>query len=106
MRHEDLIQTAYGEVRAAALADTRRILRAVDELDRFCAEWKRELRVELLRVHAMAHTVINDAPLSIGAGEESLTEAAYGVAEEFREWQQSLRAAIALLDAIADLTPE
>jgi len=31
----------------------------------------------------MAHTVINDAPLSIGAGEESLTEAAYGVAEEF-----------------------
>ena len=34
MRHEDLIQTAYGEVRAAALAelrsgfDTRRILRA------------------------------------------------------------------------------
>jgi hypothetical protein len=39
-------------------------------------------------------------------GEESLTEAAYGVAEEFRKWQQSLRAAIALLDAIADLTPE
>ena len=47
--------------------DRRRILRAVDELDGFCAEWKRELRVELLQVHAMAHTVINDAPLSIGA---------------------------------------
>jgi hypothetical protein len=27
-------------------------------------QWKQELRDDILRVHAMAHTVINDAPLS------------------------------------------
>lgn len=112
MPEEDLIQTAYGEVRVAALEelrscfDTRQILRAVDEMDRFCGEWKRDLRDDLLRVHAMAHTVINGAPLARPAGKERLTAAAYEVADEFREWQQALGSAIALLDQIAGLAPE
>ena len=99
-------------VRVAALAelrsyfDTRQILRAVDEMDRFCGEWKRELRDDLLKVHAMAHTVINGAPLARLAGKECLTAAAYEVAGEFREWQQALGSAIALLDQIADLALE
>ena len=47
---DELIQTPYGEVRAKALQelqasfDTRQLLTAVDDLDRFCAQWKRELR--------------------------------------------------------------
>jgi hypothetical protein len=57
---ERLIKTALGEVRAAALEelqtsfDTRQILTAIDDLDRFCARWKRELRADLLRVHYAA----------------------------------------------------
>jgi len=67
---DEVIQTPYGEVRAEGLQqlqasfDTRQLLTAVDDADRFCAQWKSELRVELLRLHAMAHTVINGAPLA------------------------------------------
>ncbi len=49
---DELIRTPYGEVRAQSLAalqasfDTRQILEAVDDLDRFCTQWKRELRAE------------------------------------------------------------
>jgi hypothetical protein len=45
---EKLIKTAFGEVRAAALEelqrsfDTRQFLRAIDDLDRFCTQWKRD----------------------------------------------------------------
>jgi hypothetical protein len=108
---DELIQTPYGEVRAEGLEalqasfDTRLILTAVDDLDRFCAQWKRELRVDLLRLHAMAHTVINGAPLTTVPSEESISEAAFSIAEEFRDWQQSLQSAIARLDQIAELAP-
>ena len=106
------VQTPYGEVRTEALEelqasfDTCQILTAVDDLDRFCAQWKRELGVDLLRLHAMAHTVINDAPLTNVLGEESISEAAFSVAEDFRDWQQSLQSAIVQLDQIAELAPE
>jgi hypothetical protein len=109
---EELIQTPYGEVRAEGLQqlqasfDTRHLLTTVDDLDRFCAQWKSELRVDLLRLHAMAHTVINGAPLTSVPGEESMGETAFSIAEEFRDWQQSLQSAIAQLDQIAGLAPE
>jgi hypothetical protein len=109
---EDLIRTAYGEVRAEGLEelqssfDTRGLLKAAEELDCFCAQWKRELRDSLLEVHGMAHTVINGAPLSRAPGKESLPEAAYSLGEELREWREPLDAAIALLDQIAGLAPD
>ena len=109
---DELIRTPFGEVRAQELEqlrssfDTRQILAAVDDLDHFCAQWKRELRDDLLRVHGMAHTVINDAPLSSVPGEDSLSETAFSLAEEFRNWQQSLQSAIVQLDQIAELAPE
>lgn len=109
---DEVIQTPYGAVRAEGLEelrrsfDTRQILEAVDDLDRFCALWKREMRADLLRLHGMAHTVINDAPLTIVQGEESMSEAAYSIAEEFRDWQQSLRSAIARLDQLGELAPD
>jgi hypothetical protein len=74
---EENIQTPYGEVRAEGSEelqssfDTRRLLRAVEEIDRFCAQWKKELRDGLLKVHEMAHTVLNRAQLSAAPGEES-----------------------------------
>ena len=109
---EEIIQTPYGEVRAEGLQelqssfDTRGLLRAVEEIDRFCAQWRKELRDGLLEVHKMAHTVINGASLTAAPGEETLSGAAYAVGEEFREWRESLAAAIALLDQIAGLEPD
>jgi hypothetical protein len=108
----DVHQTPYGDVRAQGLADlqsnfdTRALFRAVEDLDRFCLQWKRELRDGLLAVHNMAHTVINDAPLSAAPGEESLPGAAYSVGEELGEWRESLAAVVRLLDQIADLEPD
>ena len=109
---DELIQTPYGEVRAEGLAelqasfDTRQMLEAVDDLDRFCAQWKRELRGDLLRLHGMAHTVINGAPLASMPGEEGLSELAFSIAEELRDWQESLRSSIVQLDRIAGHVPE
>jgi hypothetical protein len=77
---DELIQTPYGELSAPGLEelrksfDTRQLLKAVDELDRFCALWKKELRADLLRLHAMAHTLINDAPLTSVQGEEGMCQ--------------------------------
>jgi hypothetical protein len=99
-----------GEVRAEGFEelrssfDTRGLLRAVEEIDRFCAQWKKELRD--VEVHKTAHTVINGASLTAAPGEETLPGAAYTVGEEFREWRESLAAAIALLDQIAGLEPD
>ena len=59
---DELIQTPYGEVRAEGLAelqasfDTRQMLAVVDDLDRFCAQWKRELRAEFLAGCMAWHT--------------------------------------------------
>jgi hypothetical protein len=109
---DELIQTPYGEVLAEGLAelqasfDTRQMLAAVDDLDRFCAQWKKELRGDLLRLHGMAHTVINGAPLANVPGEEGLSELAFSIAEEFRNWQDSLRSSIVQLDQVAGLAPE
>ncbi len=109
---DEVIQTPYGEVRAEGLQqlqasfDTRQLLTAVDNIDRFCAQWKSELRVDLLQLHAMAHTVINGAPLSSMRGEESISELSFSIAEEFRDWQDSLQSSIAELDQIAELAPE
>ena len=109
---DDVHQSPYGDLRAQGLAelqssfDTRELLWAVEDLNRLCAQWKRELRDDLLAVHNMAHTVINGAPPSAAPGEESLPGAAYSVGEELREWRESLAAAIALVEQNADLEPD
>ena len=88
---EGVVQTPYGEVRAGGLEelrssfDTRRLLQTVEVIDRFCGQWKRELRDDLLAIHSMAHTVVNGAALSAAPGDGSLPGAAYSVGEEFRE---------------------
>ena len=109
---EQVIQTPYGEIRAEGLEelqssfDTRGLLGAVEMIDRFCAQWKKELRESLIEVHGMTHTILNGAPLSAAPGEESLPAAAYSVGEELREWRESLAAANVLLDELAGLEPD
>src|SRR6516162_2143638 len=61
------------------------LLQTVEVIDRFCGQWKRELRDDLLAIHSMAHTVVNGAALSAAPGDGSLPGAAYSVGEEFRE---------------------
>ena len=52
---DDVHQSPYGDLRAQGLAelqssfDTRELLWAVEDLNRFCAQWKRELRVTCSR---------------------------------------------------------
>ena len=108
---EELIQTPYGMVRLRSLEalqssfDTA-LLKTVDDIDRFSIEWKQELRDDMLRVHAMAHTVINEAPLSCPPGDETLGEMAASIAEELQDYVKILRSVIGLLKQIASLAPE
>ena len=91
MNESDLkVATAHGRLDKAALLDaqnsydTQRLLRAVDELDKLIAGIADQggLRETLLRLHGMAHAVINDAGLTVATDRESLPElAAEGVAE-------------------------
>ncbi|HTF63806.1 MAG TPA: hypothetical protein VK638_14035 [Edaphobacter sp.] len=109
---DDLVQTPYGYVRIRTLQtlqstfDTTELLKAVDDLDRFYAQWKRELRDDVLRVHAMAHSVINDAPLSCAPGEEGLGEIAASVADELQECRNTFTSVVSLLKQLATLKPD
>ena len=109
---EELIQTPYGMVRLRALEalqssfDTTALLKTIDDIDRFSMQSKQELRDDMLRVHAMAHTVINEAPLSCPPGDEPLEEMAASIAEELQDCGNSLRSVIAMLKQIASLAPE
>ena len=109
---KDLIETPYGVVRLGALRalqssfDTTMLLKIVEDLDEFWVQWKQELRDDILRVHAMAHTVINDAPLSHPPGNEPLAEMAGSVAEQLQDCRQVLGCALAVLEQIANLAPD
>lgn len=108
----DLVQTPYGHVRGQKLQtlrstfDTSELLKAVDDLDRIYSQWKRELRGDVLRLHAIAHSVINDAPLSCAPGEEGLGETAASVADEFGECRGIFTSVVSRLRQLATLAPE
>ena len=71
----DLTETSY---------DTQQLLRAIDDLDELVAgiAARGGLRETLLRLHGMAHAVINGAGLTVATERESLPElAAEGIAE-------------------------
>ena len=109
---EKEIPTPYGRVREKALEelqssfDTRQLLAAVDQGDQLCAQWREELRDDLLTLHAMAHTVINGAPLTVPPGKESLAAMATSLSVAFSEAAQELRALAGLLGSIADLASD
>jgi hypothetical protein len=112
MGYNKLTRTPYGQVRKVVLErlqqsfDTRELLATVDEIDRFCAQWTEELRSDLLRLHGMAHCVINDAPLTQPASKETLAEMAASLSLAFEDAAKSLRSLPGILDQLADLGPE
>jgi hypothetical protein len=109
---ERTIRTPYGQVREGVLEqlqssfDTRELLTAVDTIDQFCGQWTEELRSDLLRLHAMVHTVVNGAPLTQPTAKETLAEMAASLSMAFDEAAQSFRRVPRLLDRLSELGPE
>jgi hypothetical protein len=94
------LETPYGIVDADALEslqqryDTTVIQQAVDLFD------------NLLRLHAMAHTVINGASLSCSTDDLTLVEQADCTIEELEDWIMVLEKMILALRPLQDLRSE
>jgi hypothetical protein len=96
---EDTVVTPYGRLDRAALLelessyDTRVLLTAVEQLDKVlgAARGQDGLRDMLLRLHGMAHTVINGAGLSVATGGETLPELAFDATAQIRELIMTLQ---------------
>lgn len=107
------VPTAYGRVDERALRglqdtyDTSGLLRMVDELDTILAEAREEdgLRDMLLRLHGMAHTVINGAGISVPTGEDTLPELAFDTMAEVQRMAVVLRTWLQRLEPLERLTP-
>lgn len=105
------VVTAYGRLDQTALQeaqntyDTRVLLTAVEELDKLLAAARGQdgLRDMLLRLHGMAHSVINGAGLSVATGQESLPELAFDTAAEIRELISTLQRWIARIRPLEEL---
>src|SRR5208283_1478154 len=108
------IDTAVGRVDAERLEelqekfDTHRPLERVDALD----EWRRRVgnpdgpRADLLRPHALAHTLINGAPLSVDPEDEAILELADELESEFLEIAEGAKHAISLLEPLTRFAPD
>jgi hypothetical protein len=108
---ERIRKTAFGPVNAAALErllesfKTQSLLDAVDQVDRL-AEWIDDsFRQDLLRLHGMAHTIINNAPKTISSDKE-IWELAGSLAMELEEMVEDLGATLERLHQLAQLAPE
>lgn len=107
------ISTAYGLVDTAALDelqasfDTSMLLRMVDEIDAAASAAKGEnsLREMVLRLHAMSHTVINGAGMSLGTEGETLPELADTIVDDMKETVTRMRTWIARLEPLLKLEP-
>ena len=107
----NFVVTPYGDVDAAALEnlrqgfDTAALLGLVERL-----AWMAQrldpggVRDDLLRLHRMAHTVINDANVSESSADD-LWEVAARLIDEFREMADNCLAIAATLQPLADLQP-
>jgi hypothetical protein len=105
-------QTAYGCVVAKALRelqasfDTTQLLDAVTHLDslRAVVTDTDGLRADLLRLHAMAHTIINGGPLTAIGDKETITELTADVQEQLAELQATLFAVFTAVAPLESLT--
>jgi hypothetical protein len=104
--------TPYGDVDAAALEnlrqsfDTAALLELVERLAPMaqCLEKTGGVRDELLRLHRMAHTVINGANVSESSADD-LWEVAAALIDEFRQMSDHCLEIAAALQPLADLQP-
>lgn len=109
-----VVKTQYGEVDRQALGtlqdryDTTRLLRAIDELDALVGDLKSEggLRDDLLRLHGMAHVVINGAMSGPRVGEDTLPELAWDVGMVIRESIETLQRWRKLVEPLEALQPD
>lgn len=106
--------TPYGRVDTGALQalqksfDTTTIMRVVDQLDAIrsrCSD-PAGIRDDLLRLHGMAHTVINGAALSCSTTGPTLVEQAEAILEELDDWVLLLRRAVQALQPLQRLHSE
>lgn len=89
---DDIAVTPYGRLDRVALLelvnsyDTRVLLHAVEQLDQIlgAAQAQDGLRDTLLRLHGMAHTVVNGAGIVASAQSETLPELAFDATAELR----------------------
>ena len=107
---ETTVLTAYGRLDRASLTrlqstyDTSKLLRAVEQLDRVVGNARGQdgLRDVLLRVHGMAHAVVNGAGLS-GSAQESLPELAFEATSEIRQTIATLQEWVKLIEPLETL---
>jgi hypothetical protein len=106
-------RTPYGRVRTDALEqlegsfDTQQLLNAMDQLDRLRELVSTpEFRDDLLRLHGMAHTIINGAAITAPAGEEAIWELAGSLSMQLEEILEDLTETVDLLNRLADLAPD
>jgi hypothetical protein len=104
--------TPYGDVDAAALDalrqgfDTAVLLELVDRLAPMAQRLEKTdgVRDELLRLHRMAHSVINGANVSESSADD-LWEVAAALIDEFRQISDHCLEIAAALQPLADLEP-
>ena len=109
LRRSELL-TAYGRLDRASLTrlqstyDTSKLLRAVEQLDRVVGNARGQdgLRDVLLRLHGMAHAVVNGAGLS-GSAQESLPELAFEATSEIRQTIATLQEWVKLIEPLETL---
>lgn len=109
----DTIETAYGRLDRAALKkaqetyDTRVLLRMVDDLDEVLGQARSVdgLRDMLLRLHGMAHTIVNGAGMSVPSEGESLPELALDTSAEVLRIVTLLQGWLRGLETLEQLAP-
>jgi hypothetical protein len=88
--------------------DTHELLELVDALD----EWRGRigdpdgLRADVLQLHAMAHTLLNGAPLTTNVENLAIWEPADALESELMEIEEGAKRAIKLLRALLKLAPD
>lgn len=87
--------------------DTRCLLSSIDELDELVCEVRGEdgLRDMLMRLHAMAHTVVNGAPMAVSGGQDSLPELAMEVTVQLHQTVSLLKKWIQRIEPLVNLKP-
>ena len=108
------VSTAYGRLDGDHLQqlqdsyDTRGLLSIIEELDELVGQIQGDggLRDMLLNLHAMAHTVVNDAPWTGSKGQDDLPQLASGVSTQLHEAASQIRNWIAQVQPLEGLMPD
>jgi hypothetical protein len=106
--------TPYGEVDAAALDalqsgyDTTRMLDAVGRLDEVRASLydPEGLREDLLRLHRIAHTLVNGAGLTAGTQDEFFVDQVTDVIDQIEQYVADLLGIRDVLQPLETLRPD